>query len=105
METTRKIDAKAARRKRRLIREWITYAVICAFLAGVNALTTPHYWWVLWVMAGWGLGLILDLIFHLTKLSDDDDAGDPPTVGPHEKTRFPIRSDNSPKSFGARDAL
>lgn len=51
-----------------------TYAVICAFLAGVNALTTPHYWWVLWVMAGWGLGLILDLIFHLTKLSDDDDA-------------------------------
>lgn len=41
METTRKIDAKAARRKRRLIREWITYAVICAFLAGVNALTTP----------------------------------------------------------------
>ena len=66
METTRKIDAKAARRKRRLIREWITYAVICAFLAGVNALTTPHYWW--------GLGLILDLIFHLTKLSDDDDA-------------------------------
>lgn len=45
-----------------------------AFLAGVNALTTPHYWWVLWVMAGWGLGLILDLIFHLTKLSDDDDA-------------------------------
>lgn len=42
--------------------------------AGVNALTTPHYWWVLWVMAGWGLGLILDLIFHLTKLSDDDDA-------------------------------
>lgn len=46
----------------------------CAFLAGVNALTTPHYWWVLWVMAGWGLGLILDLIFHLTKLSDDDDA-------------------------------
>lgn len=70
METTRKIDAKAARRKRRLIREWITYAVICAFLAGVNAL----YWWVLWVMAGWGLGLILDLIFHLTKLSDDDDA-------------------------------
>ena len=32
------------------------------------------YWWVLWVMAGWGLGLILDLIFLLTKLSDDDDA-------------------------------
>lgn len=41
METTRKIDAKAARRKRRLIREWITYAVICAFLAGVNALDAP----------------------------------------------------------------
>ena len=74
METTRKIDAKAARRKRRLIREWITYAVICAFLAGVNALTTPHYWWVLWVMAGWGLGLILVLILELTNLSDADDA-------------------------------
>lgn len=105
METTRKIDAKAARRKRRLIREWITYAVICAFLAGVNALTTPHYWWVLWVMAGWGLGLILDLIFHLTNSRTMTMRSDPPTVGPHEKTRFPIRSDNSPKSFGARDAL
>lgn len=105
METTQKIDAKAARRKRRLIREWITYAVICAFLAGVNALTTPHYWWVLWVMAGWGLGLILDLIFHLTKLSDDDDAEWSADGRTARKTRFPIRSDNSPKSFGARDAL
>lgn len=73
METTQKNDVRADQKKRRLIREWITYAVICAFLALVNSLTTPHYWWVLWVMAGWGLGLVLDLVFYLTKLSEDEE--------------------------------
>ena len=74
METTRKIDAKAARRKAPAHPGMDNIRSNLCISGGVNALTTPHYWWVLWVMAGWGLGLILDLIFHLTKLSDDDDA-------------------------------
>jgi transcriptional regulator with XRE-family HTH domain len=35
------------------------YVVVIAFLAAINALTSPHYWWVLWVAAIWGLVLAL----------------------------------------------
>ena len=45
--------------KRRLFGRWFarritTYLVVCAFLAFVNWQTSPHYWWVAWVAAGWG---------------------------------------------------
>lgn len=48
--------------KRRLFGRWFarritTYLVVCAFLAFVNWQTSPHYWWVAWVAAGWGLNL------------------------------------------------
>ncbi len=38
------------------------YVVLNAFLGFINYMTTPHYWWVLWVMAGCGLGLILSIL-------------------------------------------
>ena len=46
--------------KRRLFGRWFarritTYVAVCAFLTFVNWYTSPHYWWVVWVMAGWGL--------------------------------------------------
>lgn len=52
--------------KRRLFGRWFarritTYLVVCAFLAFVNWQTSPHYWWVAWVAAGWGLNLVLSL--------------------------------------------
>lgn len=37
---------RRARFARRFARNVITYAVICGFLTLVNALTSPHYWWV-----------------------------------------------------------
>lgn len=45
--------------KRRLFARWFirrltTCVVVCAFLAFVNWQTSPHYWWVLWVIAGMG---------------------------------------------------
>lgn len=40
----------------------LRYLVINAFLVFVNWMTTPHYWWVGWVIAGWGLGLVLNII-------------------------------------------
>lgn len=42
----------------------LRYIVICSFLAVVNYVTTPHYWWVLWVIAGWGINLILEIVCH-----------------------------------------
>ena len=50
-----------------------TYLVVCAFLAFVNWYTSPHYWWVVWVMAGWGLNLILSLVWYLTGCDEDKD--------------------------------
>ncbi|WP_071146996.1 2TM domain-containing protein [Bacteroides ihuae] len=40
----------------------VKYIVINVFLVVVNWLTCPHYWWVLWVIAGWGVGLSLNLL-------------------------------------------
>lgn len=62
--------------KRRLFGRWFTrrattYVVVCTFLALLNAFTSPHYWWVAWVAAGWGLNLILSLIWHLTDCDDE----------------------------------
>ena len=63
--------------KRRLFARWFTrrlttYAVICAFLALVNWHTSPHYWWVLWVVAGWGLNIVLSLIYHLFDCDEEE---------------------------------
>lgn len=40
----------------------LRYVLVNAFLALVNWMTSPHYWWVLWVVAGWGLNLLLSII-------------------------------------------
>ncbi len=50
----------------RLKRQSIRYVVICLFLFlfFVNLYTSPHYWWVAWVAGGWGLNLLLSVLFH-----------------------------------------
>jgi len=40
----------------------VKYLVVNAFLVFVNLMTTPNYLWVLWVIAGWGIGLILTIV-------------------------------------------
>jgi len=45
--------------------------VVCAFLAFVNWQTSPHYWWVLWVIAGWGLNIALSLAWYLFDCDDE----------------------------------
>ena len=40
----------------------LRYVLVNAFLALVNWMTSPHYWWVLWVVAGWGFHLSLSVI-------------------------------------------
>ena len=36
----------------------IQYVVIVAGLAVLNGIMTPGYWWVAWVAAGWGIGVL-----------------------------------------------
>ena len=47
------------------------FVVVCAFLAFVNWQTSPHYWWVLWVIAGWGLNIALSLAWYLFDCDDE----------------------------------
>ena len=58
---------------RRFSRRITNYVAVCGFLAFVNWYTSPHYWWVVWVMAGWGLNLILSLAWYLTGCDEDKD--------------------------------
>ena len=57
--------AKRRRFARGFARQVIVWAVTCAFLAVVNWLTSPHYWWVLWVIGGWGLQLLIAFALYL----------------------------------------
>lgn len=68
---------KSYQEKRRLFGRWFTrrvttYAVVCAFLTLLNWYTSPHYWWVVWVAAGWGLNLTLSLVWYLTDCDDEE---------------------------------
>lgn len=68
--------AEAAAKRRRFARDFArqvaVWAIVCAFLALVNALTSPHYWWVVWVLAGWGFQLLLQFGLYLFDSEDDD---------------------------------
>lgn len=59
-----KTTASVAHSNNRLKRKSIRYVVICLFLFFVNLYTTPHYWWVAWVAGGWGLDLLLSVLFR-----------------------------------------
>lgn len=69
---TAEANAKRRRFARGFARQVIIWAVTCAFLAVVNWLTSPHYWWVLWVIGGWGLQLLLSLVFYLFDFDDEE---------------------------------
>ena len=51
----------------------LRYVIVNAFLVFVNWMTSPHYWWVLWVIAGWGVGLLLKLAEYGMKRRMDKD--------------------------------
>ncbi|MDL2291804.1 2TM domain-containing protein [Bacteroides sp. OttesenSCG-928-F21] len=49
----------------------VTYLLVNTFLVFLNWATSPYYWWVLWVIAGWGLGLGLKLVKGYLKYKMD----------------------------------
>ena len=55
-------EAAAFRQVRKLRSFYIhllIYITVCLSLLAVNLITTPHNLWVVWVIGGWGLGVLL----------------------------------------------
>lgn len=71
MELIQSNTEKRRRFARQFCRKVITYVVVCSFLLFVNWFSSPHYWWVAWVAAGWGLGLMLSLTYYLIDCDDE----------------------------------
>ena len=51
---------KRVEQKRKFRADLVAYVVINAFLIGVWAATGTGYFWPAWVLAGWGVMLVLD---------------------------------------------
>ena len=60
--TEEQIKAECQQRARYFWNSLVYYVVINLFLVAVNWFTSPHYWWVLWVIAGWGISLLITAI-------------------------------------------
>lgn len=73
MELIQSNTEKRRRFARQFSRKVITYVVVCSFLLFVNWFSSPHYWWVAWVAAGWGLSLALSLTYYLIDCDDEED--------------------------------
>jgi hypothetical protein len=56
-------EREAARKRLEERREFgshlVAYVVVNAFLIGVWAMTGAGYFWPAWVLAGWGVGLVI----------------------------------------------
>lgn len=69
MDSKKKSDSFPAQTKMNILR----YIVICSFLAVVNYMTSPSYWWVLWVIAGWGINLGLEIAcYYIYKQEEEE---------------------------------
>ncbi len=45
-----------------------TCLVTCVFLGILNLVVTPHEWWIFWVVLGWSMNLIKQILFwYFTK--------------------------------------
>jgi transcriptional regulator with XRE-family HTH domain len=49
---------RQVRRLRRFYFHFMQYAIVIISLTAINLIFTPHKLWVLWVAAGWGIGLL-----------------------------------------------
>lgn len=47
------------RKLRGFYMHFLRYALICGLLLGINLIFFPNRLWAIWVIAGWGLGVIL----------------------------------------------
>ncbi len=61
-------------RKRKFRSDLVAYVVINAFLIGIWAVSGSGYFWPGWVLAAWGLGLVLAAwdVYYRHDVTEDD---------------------------------
>ena len=64
-DAARAAARKRVEKRRGLQGGMVAYVVINAFLVGVWALTGAGYFWPAWIIAGWGVGMLLGLWDYL----------------------------------------
>ena len=52
--------AEKVDKKIRFYRNLMSYVLVNAFLAIINFLFTPEFWWVLFPVFFWGIGVVID---------------------------------------------
>ena len=78
MATVHEDEREAARQRVQARRDFgshvVAYVVVNAFLIAVWAVTGAGYFWPVWVLAGWGMGLVLHAwdVFLRRPVSDED---------------------------------
>jgi hypothetical protein len=60
-DEARRLARKRVQAKRDLSSHVVAYVVVNAFLVVVWWLSGQGYFWPVWVMAGWGIGLVLNV--------------------------------------------
>jgi len=60
-DSERAFARRRVQKRRGLQGGLVAYVVVNAFLVGVWAVTGAGYFWPGWVLAGWGVGLVLGL--------------------------------------------
>lgn len=48
--------------KIKFYRNFTAYIIVNAFLAIINWIFTPHFWWVLFPVFFWGIGVLVDFL-------------------------------------------
>ena len=54
--------AERVDRKLHFYRNFIAYIIVNAFLALINYFATPEFWWVLFPVFFWGIGVLVDFL-------------------------------------------
>ena len=61
-DNLRAIAESRVERKIKFKRNLYSYIVVNVSLAIVNIIFTPEYWWFLWVVLFWGIGVLVDFL-------------------------------------------
>ncbi len=77
-QDSRREDArKRVQAKRDFVSHLVAYVVVNSFLVAVWAISGAGYFWPVWVLAGWGVGLVLhawDVFWRRPVTEEDVDA-------------------------------